>query len=86
MFVYPGYSIKPPVALMSVERRPVEVDPLQLETFLAWNLHRTMAFGLDYDMNAFYSGHYWNATCLDVTKIDLYAQDSRSGERLLLFL
>lgn len=45
-----------------------------------------MAFGLDYDMNAFYSGHYWNATCLDVTKIDLYAQDSRSGERLLLFL
>lgn len=45
-----------------------------------------MAFGLDYDMNAFYSGHYWNATCLDVTKIDLYAQDSGSGERLLLFL
>lgn len=27
-FVYLGYSIKPPVALMSVERRPVEVDPL----------------------------------------------------------
>ncbi|XP_049897023.1 cone-rod homeobox protein-like [Epinephelus moara] len=41
-----------------------------------------MAFGLDFtggnvsEMNTFYSGHYWPATCLDMNNNDDYAQDS----------
>ncbi|XP_051257322.1 retinal homeobox protein Rx2-like [Dicentrarchus labrax] len=38
-----------------------------------------MALGLDFtgaEMNTFYSGHYWPATCLDMNNNDDYAQDS----------
>ncbi|KAM8741641.1 uncharacterized protein AB9X84_018948 [Acanthopagrus schlegelii] len=41
-----------------------------------------MAFGLDLtggsvsEMNAFYSGHYWPAACLDMNDKDNYAQES----------
>lgn len=46
-----------------------------------------MAFGLDFtgatvsEMNTFYSGPYWPATCLDMNNNnDDYAQDSSRGE------